>query len=321
MSLPAQMLPSITIPLSAPSSQATHYPTSPLMTLHRPQPPTHSRLRERCGFSLRITTSPPIPGTCGPRSPRVHVHPHRNNLPRRRPGQRKRIVFHEDLSPAAAAEAKPHVPSTAADPIPENPLPPADKCLQELVPGLSVAFALGDDAEARRALEDGYSHVVEICYSPAGPRECAGGSAEEIREEKAQRLRLVLPSSVRASDPGRAALALSDMQLRASRDFLAQALPYTLAERPDAGGVRILITTPIGRPTDAMSVMGCYLSFVSRKSVERVLRFIDEEEDFLSVWKGEVSGDEAERAETIARSWSWLSAIAVKHEDHGRSES
>ncbi|OCH89421.1 hypothetical protein OBBRIDRAFT_666717 [Obba rivulosa] len=306
------LMASLSLIVPSSSSQATSYPTSPLTSLVRPllpQPAVHSRLRERCGFNLRITTSPG--SACGPRSPRVHVHPHRNNLPRRR-GHKKRIVFYEDESPAIEA-AKPFTP--AVEMIPLDPIPPDDNCLQELVPGLSVAFALDDGPAARIALEEGHTHIVEICFSPAGPRACAGGTTEEIHEERAQKLRLVLPASERARE-GRAALALTDLQLRTARDFLAQALPYALASRPDAGNVRILITTPAGRPTDAMAVAGCYLSFVSRKSVDGVLRCIDEEEDYLSVWKGEVSGDEVERAEKIARAWSWLTAVAVKHDDH-----
>ena len=62
-----------------------------------------------------------------------------------------------------------------------------------------------------------------------------------------------------------------------------------------------MIATPFGRPTDAMCVAGCYLAFISKKTVEDVLRYIDEEEDFLSVWKGEVSENEVERTEQVAR--------------------
>ena len=54
------------------------------------------------------------------------------------------------------------------------------------------------------------------------------------------------------------------------------------------------------------------MGFAARRGVEEVLRCVDEEEAVLSVWKGEVSGEEVERIEEIARGWSWLTAAAAK---------
>ena len=97
-----------------------------------------------------------------------------------------------------------------------------------------------------------------------------------------------------------------------------ETLPYSSTSQPPAAGtrplpekqaVRVLISTPQRRPTDAMSVLGCYLAFASKKSVDIALRCIDDEPDFLSIWKGEVSEDELARAERVARMRSWLSGI------------
>ena len=63
------------------------------------------------------------------------------------------------------------------------------------------------------------------------------------------------------------------------------------------------------RMTNIVCVAACYYSFVSGKSMEDVLRIIDDKEDFSSTWKGEVTEDESDKVEQIARAWSWLSSI------------
>ena len=102
------------------------------------------------------------------------------------------------------------------------------------------------------------------------------------------------------------------MQLGAARDFIGECLPKELAALPEQESVRVLVTTPPGQPTDAMCVVGCYLGFAAGLGVEEILRCVDEEECILSVWKGEVSGEEVERIEEVARGWSWLTAAAGK---------
>lgn len=199
----------------------------------------------------------------------------------------------------------------------EIPVAPSDlskpdgRHLQEIIPGLSLAFKPSDDSgeDTVQSLEDGFTHLVDICDPPAGSDELDCGSVEQAWDGRVHRLRLVLPTSARADDSLRAGLALTDAQLRAARDFLAQALPYSGTASNGTLGVRTLVCTPAHRPTDALSVAGCYLAFVSAKSVETVLRFIDAEADFLSVWKGEVSGYEMEKIEKVARKWSWLSNL------------
>ncbi|KAL6305102.1 hypothetical protein BKA93DRAFT_718126, partial [Sparassis latifolia] len=275
------------------------YPSTPLVQFPPPLPSLRRPLRERCGFNLRIKTTFTQPEHTAPRSQKGHIQPHRNNLPRRRKGA-KRTIFHEEEHVAEAAVVAPT----------REPPKVVDRCVQDIIPGLSVAFNTGLRSDATQLLAEGYTHVVDVCYPTDDAHEFVAGSIEHALEGRLQRLCLTLPSSARVDDISqRAGLALTDQQLRASRDFLGQTLPYASASQTSGGDVRILVATPSRRTTDAMCIAGCYLAFVSGKSVETVLRYIDEEESVLSVWKGEVSEDEAERAERIARLWSWLSSV------------
>ncbi|KAI0819206.1 hypothetical protein BC628DRAFT_1404083 [Trametes gibbosa] len=299
------------VPLSIPSKSrpSAVYPSSPLTVFPPPAPTVRRPLRERCGMNLTLHIDNPalafksskVPG---PWSPKGHLQPHRNNLPRRRNPKPSFVTYH-DKQLAAAGHTPPKPLSIPTPPCTTIPAPAYDfdpptssePHLQAIIPALWVAFAQED-----RSYEAGFSHVVEITYGPTP-------DAERTWDGRTQRLRLTLPESVRRP-AGRAALALNDAQLRGARDFLAECLPQSVASHPELGAVRALVVTPHARPTDAMALVGCYLSFVADQSVEAILRCIDEEESLLSVWKGEVSGDETERVEKIARSWSWLSAVA-----------
>lgn len=281
------------------------YPTSPIAHFPPPvQAAVRRPLRERCGFnlSLKIHTTCAQQGRAAPWSPKGHVQPHRNNLPRRRKGQIKRIVVVDDDSPSTT------------EPKPDSEQPPkGERHLQEVVPGLFLAFKLADAAaDAAKRQEERYTHVIDICYPPPG---YDSGAIEQAYEGRVHRLRLVLPAA-HPADAERAGLGLTDAQLRAARDFLAQALPYVSATAPPplmssapCANVRILVSTPPRRPTDAMSIVGCYLSFVSNKGADATLRFIDDQADILSIWKWEVSEDEVGKIERVARMWSWLSKV------------
>ncbi|EMD32997.1 hypothetical protein CERSUDRAFT_118425 [Gelatoporia subvermispora B] len=328
------------IPSGTPSRscEAVPYPTSPLPRLLRPAPAplVPSRLRERRGVSLRICTgsSPFMPAaSCNPCSPtaraHAHVHPHRNNLPRRR-GPKKRIVFFEGQAPTPAAEAPPPHPAADAntseakpehaiddqDAIPACPVPPPTHALSELAPNLSVAFS-GPDSPT--TIQDGVTHIVEI--SLPSDRSAAVGSTEETYEPgvRLTRLRLVLPAQAQRQDgtqlQGRMTLALTDTQLRRARDFLAQAILLP----SNSASTRALITAPPGHPAEMVALAACYLAFARRAHVTRVLKRIDADESVHSAWKGEVSGDEAVRVEGIARGWSWLDGAMV-HRDEEKQE-
>ncbi|KAI0774914.1 hypothetical protein BD413DRAFT_472091 [Trametes elegans] len=322
-------------PLGIPGKPFALYPSSPLKVFPPPAPAIRRPLRERCGVSLTLhIESPAAPGAGlkpskvpGPWSPKGHVQPHRNHLPRRR-NAKPRFAYYTDKrappeSPKPTPAATPAaIPTPKAEPVPsyEAKPPTEEPRLQAIIPALWVAFAQEDKEKEGGRTEnarehDGFTHVVEIHH--AGDAAYASGSTEKLWDGRAQRLRLALPTSAAATAAttgagagGRAGLALSDAQLRAARDFVAECLPHAVASLPEQGTVRVLVTTPRGRPTDAMCVIGCYLAFVAGQGAEAILRCIDDEESVDSVWKSEVSGDEAERIEKIARSWSWLSAVA-----------
>ncbi|KAI0740847.1 hypothetical protein C8Q76DRAFT_773823 [Earliella scabrosa] len=319
MSASHAMLPPLAIPTKSRSQSRSDaiamYPTSPLGVFPPPAPPARRSLRDRCGVSLTLEIDAPFKTgkMPGPWSPKGHLQPHRSNLPRRRANPAKpRFANFQDVKTPIFETPKPKAaeptPAPAPAPLPTPLQPPKanDPHLQAIIPSVYVAF--GQDTD--RSYEEGFTHIVDICY--ASGVAFTGGSAERRWEGRVQRLRLVLPETARKWE-GRAALELSGPQLRAARDFIAEGLPQSLAALPDQDTVRVLVTAPAGRPTDAMCVLGCYLAFVAGRDAESILRCIDEEESILSVWKGEVSGDEIERIEKIARAWSWLSAVAPGH--------
>ncbi|TFK90245.1 hypothetical protein K466DRAFT_583907 [Polyporus arcularius HHB13444] len=290
----------------------TMYPTSPLRVFPPPAPVIRRPLRDRCGVSLTLEIDAPFKAlrVQGPWSPKNHTQPHRTNLPRRRNPKpcftnfkdvKVEFPKHRTSRATTARAALAPIPVPADIPTPLQPPKAHETHLQPIIPALWVAFGQTHD----RTYEDGFTHIVDVCYSDA-----ASGTSERLWEGRVQRLKLILPESARKWE-GRAALALTDAQLRAARDFIAEGLPHQLAALPDQTDVRVLVTAPPGRPTDAMCVLGCYLAFVAGRGVETVLQCIDEEECILSAWKGEVSGEEMERIEKIARAWSWLSAVAT----------
>ncbi|KZT01469.1 uncharacterized protein LAESUDRAFT_731176 [Laetiporus sulphureus 93-53] len=310
----AELSHSVSTPVPLLSPSISFYPSGPLVQFPPPLPSHRLPLRERCGFtqSLKIQTNFSRQPRCSPWSPKGHIQPHRNNVPRRRRVKAKHVVLKDDDSPVVEAEPVDlPLPAGAYD----IPARTEQRHLQEVIPGLFLAFKLSDEAEDDEHMrKEGYTHIIDICYALPG---CDGGVIKQMHEDRVHRLRLTLPELSRPSSQSseRAGLALSDAQLRTARDMLAQTLPWRNAvDAPGElyaapSGPRVLISTPAHRPTDAMAVVGCYLSFASGKSVETSLRFIDDEQDFLSIWKGEVSGDEEARVEHIARLSSWLSNV------------
>ena len=317
--LPPLVIPTMSRTLS--KSRPDAYPTSPLGVFPPPGPAPVIRrsLRDRCGVSLTLEIEAPFKSlrlshAQGPWSPKGHTQPHRNNLPRRRNPKPCFTNFkdvHVEFPKPPTPKAQTPIPAAASvqfvAPVPADiptPLQPpkADEThMQPIIPALWVAFSQAVD----RSYEEGFTHIVDICYGSN-----AKGTSERIWEGRVQRLKLTLPESARKCE-GRAGLALTDAQLRTARDFIAECLPQSIAALPDQTDIRVLVTTPPGRPTDAMCVLGCYLAFVAGREVDTVLRCIDEEDCILSAWKGEVSGEETERIEKIARGWSWLSTIAT----------
>ncbi|KAI1790317.1 hypothetical protein LXA43DRAFT_1095466 [Ganoderma leucocontextum] len=326
MSLVQTPLPPLAIPTKTRSTGPIVYPTTPLSVFPPPAPSVLRSMRDHRRVSLTLQIDTPFKASPGPWSPKGHIQPYRSHLPRRRNPKPCFQNFHAIAEPGAPKpKPKPAptptptpktglVPTWATStPIPAIPTPRPPKAdephLQAIIPAVWVAFS-DTAAASRRAHEEGFTHVVEIAHSGGEPY--AAGSIERRWDaaRQAQRLRLILPEQ--AGRGGRAALSLTDGQLRAARDFVGECLPRELAAMPEQDAVRVLVTAPPGRPTDAMCLVGCYLGFVAGRGVEEVLRCIDEEESILSVWKGEVSGEEVERADEIAKGWSWLTVAAVR---------
>ncbi|KAH9851155.1 hypothetical protein C2E23DRAFT_832858 [Lenzites betulinus] len=256
-----------TLAIPSKSRPSATYPSSPLKVFPPPAPAVRRPLRERCGMNLTLHIDNPALAfqsskVPGPWSPKGNLQPHRNNLPRRRNPKPSFVTYHDKQ--LAAAPPKP------------APAPPD------------------------RSYETGFTHIVEITHGPA-PQGHSDAQRTHSSKGGPQRLRLTLPASTRRP-AGRASLALTDAQLRAARDFLVECLPGSVAALPELaqGAVRALVVTPRGRPTDAMALVGCYLACVAGQDVEAILRCVDEEESVLSVWKGEVSGDEIEQVQGIA---------------------
>ncbi|CAL1711679.1 unnamed protein product [Somion occarium] len=306
-----------TIPAPPVYTPIEKYPSSPILSFPPPMPPSTSRsLRERCGVNLRVSINSNngiLAG--GPWSPKIHVQPHRSNLPRRRKVTKRFALKNVDDDEVTNEKEKEVIidltAETSAEPtVVEPEVQSQESHIQELIPGLYIAFSDGDPNATQPGATDvkPYTHVVNISYPPI-TEEGHPGSCEKTLIGRTQNLHIILPASSRPDGAQRPGLGLTDSHLRSIRDFIGEALPYAMASQPDQSAIRVLITTPPGRPTDAMCAAGCYLAFTSGKGVETVLRYVDEEEDFLSIWKGEVSGDELDRTEKIARAWSWLSQV------------
>ncbi|KAK7691945.1 hypothetical protein QCA50_005350 [Cerrena zonata] len=296
-------------PLFTPTDK---YPTSPIISSPQASPIPPRPLRERCGvnMSLRLTTT--ISPVLGPWSPKAYTQPHRVSLPRRRKVTKRYFANIEKDDDETLVEKNETVIDLTEKSTPVFPGAPKeqDSHIQELIPGLFVAFSEGDPnaPQPGDSIEKPYSHVVNIAYPPTSEEEHKG-SCNKFIVGYTQRLHITLPSSSRIAE-GRPGLGLTDGHLRSIRDFIGEALPHSVASSTEESNIRVLITTPFGRPTDAMCAAGCYLAFVSGQRVESVLSYIDEEEEFLSIWKAEVSGDEMERAQKIAKAWSYLTQIA-----------
>lgn len=256
----------------------------------------------------RITLQP-ISSTVthvSPWSAKGHVQPHRNHLPRCR---KPRRFLHFDNStadePRAPAPPVEKVATPIAEPDPEalyKPTAPVnDPVLQHIMEDIWVAFAEGTEELADLPHDGGlpYTHIITIVHG-----DFEEGWSEQYYEKRVQRLRLLLPGSARAQR-GRKDLALNDAQLRAARDFMGQAVPAG-----HNSNTRLLITTPFGRPTDAICVAICHLKATSDKTVEFISDALDADDDFHSVWRSEVSENELEKVDKIASAWSWLSQVA-----------
>jgi len=233
-----------------------------------------------------------------PLNPKGPVGPHISNLPRRR--TRTQGVRREGIVDAI----------TQPTGIKKTPKRDECRCLQELVPGLFVAFeddrlAFGDGAAAEYGERlkthkgEDFTHIVSL--STEGAAEvammCAAGAKSHLR--------LVIPAARDAADDvedDNVQLQLSPSQLATARDFLSLTnLRLSPTAYSKSADVRILITTPRNCRVDAMAIASCYLSFASGHSVRKVLAHFDDGNCYLSVWQGIMDWRTWDIVESVAR--------------------
>jgi hypothetical protein len=176
-----------------------------------------------------------------------------------------------------------------------------DRCMGEIIPGMFVSFhepshTSSQVVHASRC----FTHVLCISHSndPGRIVETTTWFKDDAYV-RALHLTLPFPSSKRSDSR----LQLQPNQIHVACDFLALALPYSNESAPQdwaRGSSRVLITTPLGQPIDAICVIAAYLSFASGEEVCDVLCGMDDNEEVPKEWKQEVSEYDAELVQVIA---------------------
>ncbi|KAF5370649.1 hypothetical protein D9758_001998 [Tetrapyrgos nigripes] len=92
---------------------------------------------------------------------------------------------------------------------------------------------------------------------------------------------------------------LTMQQLCAARDWLAST-GYDV-QSPNGGGPRILITAPRDHRTDVVSILVCFLAYVSNNPVMELLSKIDRQKEFLRVWRGALSREGSQVVQQVVR--------------------
>jgi len=148
---------------------------------------------------------------------------------------------------------------------------------------------------------DDYTHAQRLHLSLPPKRDNSYDISFELTETQLLAAQEFFSRSGRKLSPDEIQSLLSDEmhgdgvtgldvdQLLAARDFLASSGYNISITRPDRD-VRLLITTPRDRRTDAISAVACYLSYASGYTVKEILRFHDQQKGFMRVWQGVVSG-------------------------------
>jgi len=116
---------------------------------------------------------------------------------------------------------------------------------------------------------------------------------------RALHLTIPFPSSKRNNTR----LQLQENQIHVARDFLSLALPYSSRSSPQdwaRSSSRVLITTPLEQPVDAISVAAAYLSFASGEEVCDVLNGMENIEELPKEWKRVICEYDAEIVQDIA---------------------
>jgi len=189
------------------------------------------------------------------------------------------------------------------------------QALHELLPYLFISFHTGNQLPAEIIANDGttFTHIIKITHATATRK---AGTVDIKRDAKRGlfSLALVVPTSsssshrrgrrrVKSTKGERNTTVLTEYQLLVARDFLSLALPYFSEMRPNdditgpvpsADQVRVLVTAPAGdgAAADIMSVVVCYIAFVSGESAQFVLECIEKEEEVHGLWKGVIGEGE-----------------------------
>lgn len=176
-----------------------------------------------------------------------------------------------------------------------------DRCLGEVIPGVYVSFHEPNHTSAQVVRANRcFTHVICISYSN-DPGRIVETTTWFKDETYVRALHLTLPSS--SSKRKNTRLQLQRNQVHVARDFLSLALPYSSASSPQdwtRSSSRVLITTPLGLPIDAVCVVAAYLSFASGEEVCDVLSGMENIEELPKEWKRVVCEDDAEIVQDIA---------------------
>ena len=176
-----------------------------------------------------------------------------------------------------------------------------DRCLGEIIPGVFVSFHEPNHTSAQIVRANRcFTHVLCISCSN-GPGRIVETTSwfKDDTYVRALHLTLPFPSSKRKHTR----LQLHPNQIHVARDFLSLALPYSSASSPEdwtRNSSRVLITTPLGLPIDAICLVAAYLSFASGEEVCDVLSGLENVEELPMEWKPLVCEEDAETLQLIA---------------------
>ena len=275
-------------------------------------PAVRHPLRARCNVSLSVVTCP----SASLKPTKVDTHRGRHTTVKR--------PKHKAFAPSTYSNIE-----RSAYPSRERETHTL-KSFHTLVDSLSFAFSSGSFAPSTlilpASLNTRITHFVKIIHATNDLR---AGRVRSTYDESSEThtLTLVIPAPTQYRKYAhriRDFTLLSDEQLISSRDFLSLALPYYLEARGQElpspispftsfsygflreqqsrrnDPVHALITAPEGSAVDVMSVVACYLSFISEKETSTVLSHIDEDVEYVAPeWRGVVG--EGEGADIIER--------------------
>ncbi|KAG6810311.1 hypothetical protein H0H92_012465 [Tricholoma furcatifolium] len=282
---------------------------------------TLQSLRERCNVQLNVKTEIPHNVyddyilTATLTSPAGGLGRRRRERARRRPS--KRSV----LAPKSTTTTRPKDDSTIPYLHPmDTPVSRIKVGLPELhplVPGMYLSFTKDKFLPAKMVSSHGslFTHVVKIIHHRSGVDHVGDVDIKVDERRGLCLLGLVVPApddecygdEDEDEEYERTETVLTENQLLAARDFLALALPYFAEAHPPAeealasartppDDARVLIAAPYawGAAADIMSIALCYLSWASEEPVNKVLKCIRKEEEYVPpLWRDAVWGKEA----------------------------